>query len=58
MTSNLSSIRVGVLLCDDLHEELRTRWPSYLSLFETLLLSVIACMPESGRIGPMRLMLG
>lgn len=37
MTSNLSSIRVGVLLCDDLHEELRTRWPSYLSLFETLL---------------------
>ncbi|TQF00535.1 MAG: glutamine amidotransferase [Spiribacter salinus] len=27
---------IGILLCDDLHEELRTRWSSYLSLFETL----------------------
>jgi len=29
--------RVGVLLCDDLHVELRSRWPSYLALFEALL---------------------
>ena len=37
MKTDSPAIRVGVLLCDDLHEELRTRWPSYLSLFETLL---------------------
>ena len=29
--------RVGILLCDDLHEGLRPRWSSYLSLFETLI---------------------
>lgn len=29
--------RVGVLLCDDLHEELQTEWSSYRALFETLL---------------------
>ncbi|MEX0430692.1 type 1 glutamine amidotransferase [Spiribacter insolitus] len=29
--------RIGVLLCDDLHEELTTRWSSYLALFEDLL---------------------
>ncbi len=29
--------RVGVLLCDDLHEELQSRWPSYLALFEALI---------------------
>ncbi len=29
--------RIGVLLCDDLHEELRTRWSSYFSLFDDLL---------------------
>ncbi len=28
--------RVGVLLCDDLHEELRSRWASYMALFEAL----------------------
>ncbi|AGY91760.1 hypothetical protein SPICUR_03860 [Spiribacter curvatus] len=29
--------RVGVLLCDDLHEELQSDWASYLALFENLL---------------------
>lgn len=28
--------RVGVLLCDDLHEELRSSWSSYFALFEAL----------------------
>ncbi|MDR9433276.1 MAG: type 1 glutamine amidotransferase [Spiribacter sp.] len=37
MTAKSTTTRVGVLLCDDLHEELRSRWPSYLSLFEKLL---------------------
>lgn len=37
MTESSSTKRVGVLLCDDLHEELRTEWSSYLALFETLL---------------------
>jgi len=37
MVSSQSAYRrIGILLCDDLHEELRTRWSSYLSLFETL----------------------
>lgn len=35
--ANPASRRIGVLLCDDLHEELRTRWSSYLSLFEDLI---------------------
>lgn len=35
MTSQ-TSYRVGVLLCDDLHEELRSRWASYFALFEAL----------------------
>lgn len=30
-------IRVGVLLCDDLHEALQTDWASYLALFDNLL---------------------
>ena len=37
MSSESGSIRVGVLLCDDLHEELQTDWASYFSLFENLL---------------------
>jgi len=32
-----SKRRVGILLCDDLHEELQTRWSSYLALFEELI---------------------
>ena len=37
MTLFAGKKRVGILLCDDLHEELTTRWSSYLALFETLL---------------------
>jgi len=37
MMQSRPSLTVGVLLCDDLHEELLTRWPSYLSLFDELL---------------------
>ncbi|RZU98658.1 type 1 glutamine amidotransferase [Spiribacter vilamensis] len=37
MSSAAGTIRVGVLLCDDLHEELATDWASYFSLFENLL---------------------
>lgn len=38
MTSARSaSLRVGVLLCDDLHAGLVSRWPSYLALFRDLL---------------------
>ncbi len=28
--------RIGILLCDDLHEQLRSRWSSYFALFEQL----------------------
>jgi len=37
MTEPTVTRRVGVLLCDDLHEELTTRWSSYLALFQDLL---------------------
>jgi len=38
MTSARSAARrVGVLLCDDLHEGLASRWSSYLALFHALL---------------------
>ena len=37
MGSGTETIRVGILLCDDLHEELVTDWTSYFSLFENLL---------------------
>ena len=40
--------RVGVLLCDDLHEALQTRWPSYLALFEELLADAQADLEPVG----------
>ncbi len=44
----MQSRRVGVLLCDDLHEELRTRWSSYLSLFEVLVADEAADLVADG----------
>ncbi|PWG64668.1 type 1 glutamine amidotransferase [Spiribacter halobius] len=41
-------IRVGVLLCDDLHEGLVSRWRSYLALFQDLLADAAGDLQATG----------